>query len=256
VSLSAGNAFLARSSRPWSHIKRNWGRTGAAPALLFFNQRRKLSSPSLFFSFSCVGLLFSFPLSCAGLLHGVAWWGRNPTAAWPDDGCGSSRHHGSTTPQMAQAPPCSAGAGEGSTNIAAAWSYDSGFRSGPDGSRYGLRSFFIFKNRFLVPADISSWHQSLNFLCQSTPTDIKDAWFFVSHKKYHIFWQTLKADYQPPLQNFFIGVSGNNGWLKGGKGGTSSSKAGSNDAGDNGSKPQTDRIKSKCHSYVKTGHRA
>jgi hypothetical protein len=34
--LSVDTAFLARSVRPWSRIKGNWGRTAAAPALLLF----------------------------------------------------------------------------------------------------------------------------------------------------------------------------------------------------------------------------
>jgi hypothetical protein len=117
------------------------------------------------------------------LLH-MATPRRGPTAAQPDDGFGSSRHHGSATPQAVQAPLASVGAG--SSKGVTAWAQTPprqrwrgpmtvGLDLGSTGLDLGSEVFFIFKNYFFVLADISSRHQSLIFWCQSTPTDIKNA---------------------------------------------------------------------------------
>jgi hypothetical protein len=97
---------MARSGHPWSYVNGNWGRTAVASALILFSNQRqlrwcthqrpeshKLSSPSLFLLF----LLRRTTLR------------RNSTAAWLDECCGSSRHHGDMTPQAAHAPLGSVG---------------------------------------------------------------------------------------------------------------------------------------------------
>jgi hypothetical protein len=78
--LSVGIDFLARSGRPWSHVKGNWGHTAAAPALHLLRRcTHRGSSPASSLPLVVFFSLLHRPSPSLSLVQGYS-------TAWPDGG--------------------------------------------------------------------------------------------------------------------------------------------------------------------------